>query len=95
MVRKVTVVVKDKERQYEGLRYSLGLMYEQHEVCMVVLDYEVASTEEYSENAEFIDELGGTRMSNLEANVKNHGFSKVSSDELVTLMTASDLVVPF
>ena len=95
MAKKVTVVVKDKERQYEGLRYSLGLMFEQHEVCMVVLNHEVTSTEEYSENAEFIDELGGTRMSNVDANIQNHGFIGVSSEELVQRMTASDLVVPF
>ena len=63
MPKTVTVVVRDKERQYEGLRYSLGLMFERHEVCMVVLDHEVASSDEFAENAAFLDELGGSRLS--------------------------------
>ena len=95
MGKKITIVVKNPERQYEGLRYSLGLMFECHEVCMVVLDHEVDSTEEYSENAEFIEELGGTRLSNVEANVSLHGFGRVSFEELTKRMTTSDLVVPF
>ncbi|MGW8180328.1 MAG: hypothetical protein ACWGQW_16450 [bacterium] len=95
MGKKITVVVKNPERQYEGLRYSLGLMFECHEVCMVVLNHEVDSTEEYSENAEFIEELGGSRLSNVEANVASHGFGRVSLEELIKRMAASDLVVPF
>ena len=95
MAKKITVVVKNPERQYEGLRYSLGLMFECHEVCMVVLDHEVDSTEEYSENAQFIEELGGTRFSNVEANVTGHGFGRISFEELTKRMTSSDLVVPF
>jgi len=44
MPKKITVVIKEPERQYEGLRYSLGLMFERHDVCMVVLNHEVEST---------------------------------------------------
>ena len=95
MTKRITVIVKDPNRQYEGLRYSLGLMFERHEVCMVVLDHEVASNEEYSENAEFIDEMGGTRLSTVEANVVCHGFGAVSFEELTGRMAGSDLVVPF
>ena len=95
MAKRAIVVVKDKHRQDEGLRFSLGLMFERHEVCMVVLDHEVDSTEEYAENAAFIDEMGGTRLSNVEANIVRHGFGRVSAEELTVRMGASDLVVPF
>ncbi|UCF38442.1 MAG: hypothetical protein JSU96_06265 [Acidobacteriota bacterium] len=95
MAKKITVVIRSADRQYEGLRYSLGLMFECHAVCMVVLDHEVESTEEYSENAEFIEELGGRRLSNVEANILHHGFGHVSFQELTEQMTSSDLVVPF
>jgi hypothetical protein len=95
MPKKITVVIKEPERQYEGLRYSLGLMFERHDVCMVVLNHEVESTEEYSENAEFIEELGGSKLSNVDANIERHGFSRISSDELINRMINSDLVIPF
>jgi len=95
MAKTVTVVVQDKERQYEGLRYSLGLMFEDHTVCMVVLDHEVEATEEYMENAAFIDEMGGSRLSNERANVAVHGFGPITLEELVVRMDASDLVIPF
>jgi len=95
MARRVTVVIKDKDQQYEGLRYSLGLMFERHDVCMVVLDHEVDATEEYTENAAFIDEMGGSRLSNVEANTERHGFGRIGDAELVDKLTTSDLVVPF
>jgi hypothetical protein len=95
MARRVTVVIKDKDRQYEGLRYSLGLMFERHEVCMVVLGHEVDSTPEYAENAEFIDEMGGLRLSNVEANTVRHGFGWINPAGLIDRLATSDLVVPF
>lgn len=95
MGKKVTVVIRSKDRQYEGLRYSLGLMFECHEVSMVVLDYEVDPTDEYTENAEFIDEMDGTRLSNVEANIAYHGFDRISTEGLIDRMASSDLVVPF
>ena len=95
MEKKITVVIRDKDRQYEGLRYSLGLMFERHEVTMVVLDHEVDSTEEYTENAEFIEEMGGFRLSNVDANIALHGFQRIRQADLVSRMAAGDLVVPF
>lgn len=95
MAKKIMVIIKDPERQYEGLRYSLGLMFERHDVCMVVLNYEVRSTAEYSENAEFIEELGGCKLSNVDANIQRHGFGRISSEELTDRMIESDLVIPF
>jgi hypothetical protein len=62
---------------------------------MVVLDHEVDGSEAYSENAEFIEELGGSRLSNVEVNVAQHGFAPIATDELVRRMADSDLVVPF
>lgn len=95
MAKTITVVIKDSERQYEGLRYSLGLMFEDHKVCMVVLDHEADSSEEYAENAQFMDELDGNRLSNVDANVSRHGFRPTSSGDLAMRMADSDLVIPF
>ena len=95
MGKTVAVLIRDKERQYEGLRSSLGLLLEDHKIDMFVLDHEVDSTEEYSENAQFIEEPGGTRLSNVEANVTGQGFGRISFEELTKRMTASDPVVPF
>jgi hypothetical protein len=93
--KKVAVLIKDKERQYEGLRSSLGLLLEKHVISMYVLDHEVTMTEEYADNMGFIDEMGGARYSNVPANCEKHGFRKVTLDEVPGKLLESDLVIPF
>ena len=95
MGKKVAVLIKDKERQYEGLRSSLGLLLEKHVVSMFVLDHEVEMTEEYSDNMGFIDEMGGGRFSNVPANVEKHGFKAVTIEDVAGLLAESELVIPF
>ncbi|MBW1958734.1 MAG: hypothetical protein JRI63_09415, partial [Deltaproteobacteria bacterium] len=74
MSKKVAVLIKDKERQYEGLRTSLGLLLEFHTVSMFVLDHEIDMTEEYQDNMMFIDEMEGSRYSNVPSNVEKYDF---------------------
>jgi hypothetical protein len=93
--KRVAVLIKDKERQYEGLRSSLGLLLEKHIVSMFVLDHEVDMTEEYADNMSFIDEMGGARYSNVPANVEKHGFKAVTLDEVPAKLKENELVVPF
>jgi hypothetical protein len=95
MGKKVAVLIKDKERQYEGLRSSLGLLLEQHVVSMYVLDHEVDMTEEYQDNMGFIDEMGGARFSNVPANVEKYGFKAVTIEELPARLKESEVVFPF
>ena len=93
--KKVAVLIKDKERQYEGLRSSLGLLLESHQVSMYVLNHEVTMTEEYQDNMGFIDEMGGARYSNDAANVEKYGFQKVGLDELPAKLAEAQLVIAF
>ena len=93
--KKVAVVIKDKDRQYEGLRSSLGLLLEKHVITMFVLDDEIDMTEEYQDNMGFIDEMGGARYSNVPANVEKHGFKAVTLDELPARLKEAELVIPF
>jgi len=95
MGKKVAVLIKDKERQYEGLRSSLGLLLENHVISMFVLDHEVDMTEEYQDNMGFIDEMGGSRYSNVPANVEKHGFKAVTLEEIPAAVKGSDLVIAF
>lgn len=95
MAKRIAVLVKDKKRQYEGLRTSLGLLLEEHEVSMFVLNHEIDLSEEFLENQEFIDEMGGTRYSDNAANVKRHGFQPVEAEQMARLLSASDVVIPF
>lgn len=95
MGKKVAVLIKDKERQYEGLRSSLGLLLENHVVSMFVLNHEVEMTEEYSDNMGFIDEMGGTRYSNVPANVQKHGFRAITLDEIPAKLAEGEVVIPF
>ena len=93
--KKVAILIKDKDRQYEGLRSSLGLLLENHAVSMYVLRHEVTMTEEYQDNMGFIDEMGGARYSDVPANVEKYGFRPVTLDELPAKLAESDLVIAF
>ena len=95
MGKKVAVVIKDQERQYEGLRSSLGLLLENHVVSMYVLDHEVEMTEEYQDNMGFIDEMGGARYSNVPANVEKYGFQAVTLEDMPAKLVESEVVIPF
>ena len=95
MSKKVAVLIKDKERQYEGLRSSLGLLLEQHAVSMFVLGHEVELTEEYSDNMGFIDEMGGSRYSDVTANVDKYGFQPITLEELPGKLMENDITIPF
>ena len=95
MGKKVAVLIKDKDRQYEGLRSSLGLLLEQHTVTMFVLDHEVNMTEEYQDNMGFIDEMGGARYSNVPANQEKYGFKAVTLEELPAKLKENQIVFPF
>ena len=95
MGKKVAVLIKDKDRQYEGLRSSLGLLLENHIVSMFVLNHEVDMTEEYEDNLGFIDEMGGARYSNVPANVEKHQFQAVTLDELPAKLKEAELVIAF
>ena len=95
MPKKVAVVIKDKARQYEGLRSSLGLLLENHVITMFVLDHEIDMTEEYQDNMGFIDEMGGSRFSNVPANIEKYGFKPVANAELGARLLENELVIPF
>ena len=95
MSKKVAVLIKDKERQYEGLRTSLGLLLDFHIVSMFVLNHEIDMTEEYHDNMEFIDEMEGFRYSNVPANVEKHGFQVVTLKNLAQKLKDYEIVIPF
>jgi hypothetical protein len=95
MGKKVAVLIKDKGRQYEGLRSSLGLLLEKHVISMYVLDHEIDMTEEYQDNMGFIDEMGGARFSDVPANVEKHGFQPVTKEQIPAKLEESDLVIAF
>ena len=95
MAKKVAVLIKEKERQYEGLRTSLGLLMEFHIVSMIVLNHEIELTEEYKDNMEFIDEMEGARYSNVPANVEKYGFEPLSLEELPKKLKENEVIIPF
>jgi hypothetical protein len=95
MGKKVAVLIKDKDRQYEGLRSSLGLLLENHVVSMFVLEHEVEMDEAYNDNMGFIDEMGGSRYSNVPANIEKYGFKPVKLEELPAKLAEEEVVIAF
>lgn len=95
-MKTVAVLVNDEEKQYEGLRSSLGMMLYNTFVQMFVVDKEIANMDEaYRDNMEFLDEMEGERYSNNRANVEKYGFKYVSIEEMGELLRKADLVIPF
>ena len=104
-MKKVAVLIRDPEQQYEGLRTSLGLLLESVEVKMFVLDHEVVALadkeadeeayEEYFDNMGFIDEMDGERYSNNRRNVEEHGFKHTTAEETAAMLRDADIVIPF
>ena len=95
-MKKVAVVIKDPDQQYEGLRTSLGLLLEATQVQMFVLNHEIASMDEaYRENMEFLDEMEGERFSNNSVNVEKYGFKHITLADVATKINEADLVIPF
>lgn len=104
-MKKATVLIRDPDQQYEGLRTSLGLLLESVEVKMIVLHHEVAALagrdqdelawEAYNDNMEFIDEMEGERFSDNPRNVDEWGFRPAGPAEIAAMVKDADVVVPF
>jgi hypothetical protein len=83
-MKTVAVLINDKEKQYEGLRSSLGMLLYNTWVQMFVVN-----------NIEFLDEMEGERFSNNKANVEEYGFKYASIEEIGEMLQKADLVIPF
>ena len=95
-MRKVAVLIKNPDQQYEGLRSSLGMLLYNTQVQMFVIDKEIHNMDEaYEDNMGFLDEMEGERFSNNPANVKKYGFQYASTDQIGEMLREADLVIPF
>ena len=95
-MKTVAVLINDKEKQYEGLRSSLGMLLYNTWVQMFVVDEEIANMDEaYKDNMEFLDEMEGERYSNNKVNVEKYGFKYASLEEIGEKLQKADLVIPF
>jgi hypothetical protein len=95
-MKTVAVLVNDEEKQYEGLRSSLGMMLYNTFVQMFVVDKEIGNMDEaYRDNMEFLDEMEGERYSNNRTNVEKYGFKYASIEEMGEMLRKADLVIPF
>ncbi len=95
-MKKVAVLIKNVSKQYEGLRTSLGLLLEDLDVHMFVLNHEVVNMDEaYSDNLGFIEEMEGHYYSNDLANTQKYNFTYVTDDDIADHLNTADLIIPF
>lgn len=95
-MKKVAVLIKDLEQQYEGLRVSLGALLDAVEIDMYVLNHEVGDMDEaYRDNMEFLDEMEGGRFSNNTANVEKYDFRHATLKAAAQRIKSADIVIPF
>jgi len=90
----VAVVVKEKEKQWECLRSSLGLILENHKVDMYVLNNEIEMTDKYKDNFEFLVDMDGGAYSNVKENEK-HGFTILTIEEIAQKLKDYTVIIPF
>jgi hypothetical protein len=93
-MNKVAFLIRTKDELWEGLRSSLGLIIENNDVMMAVLDQEVQMTSEYSENLEWFLEMEGRIYSNHPGN-QAHGFELITIEDLSNKLKEMDFIVPF
>ena len=95
-MKKVAVVIKDVNRQYEGLRLSLGTLQSDIDIEMIVLNHEIENMDEaFRDNMEFLQETGGQLVSNHMANAEKYGFQHATLKEIAWRLETADLIIPF
>lgn len=94
-MKKVAVIVRRREHQYEALRTSLGSLLESHAISMFVMGDEIDMTEEYRDNLDIFGEMDGLYFSDNEANVARHGFTAVTIESLAEKLRDVDIIIPF
>ncbi len=100
----IAVIAKDREAQFEALRVALGAVLEDHKVDLFILNHEVdldyiksicdECDEEFQDNLEFLDEMGGKLYSNVEAN-KKYNFEILSLDEIIQKLKEYSVIIPY
>jgi hypothetical protein len=94
-VKRIAVLIRDKDKLYEGLRTSLGLSLVDHQVSMYVLGHEIPTDEAYRENMGFLLEMGGLLYTNVQASAQQHGFRYLSSAQLPQKLLEYEIIIPF
>lgn len=95
-MKKIAVLIKDIDQQYEGLRLSLGALLDDVDVQMVVFNHEIANMDEaYQDNMEFLKEIKGQCVSNNMANAEKYGFAHATIKEIAQRLKDVDLIIPF
>lgn len=92
---KVSVLIKEKSKHYEGLRSCLGLLLEDFEVNMIIIGEEIEVDEAYKENLEILKEFEGHYFSNNSINVEKYGFRYVDYEMIAEIIKNSNIIIPF
>ena len=97
--KKVAIIIRDANNQWEGLRSTIGLSIEMIEADIFVLgevDMPEERVEGYKDNLEFLDDMEGRAFTDCRANLEKWGFFEHRPvKEIAELLTLYDLVIPF
>ncbi|OYT35564.1 hypothetical protein DRP04_03240 [Archaeoglobales archaeon] len=100
----IAVVTKDKESQFEALRVALGAVLEDHKADLYILNHKIdieyikniceGCDEEFKDNLEFLEEMGGSLYSNVKEN-EEFGFKTLSLEEIQEKLKEYGVIIPY
>ena len=94
-MKKAAILIKEQDRQLEGLRVSVGLLLENVQVKMFVLEHEIEPMDDsYRSHMNQLDGMQGVRCSNNVENVKKYGFKYMTIADIAREIGLVDVVIP-
>ncbi len=92
-MRKVAVLIKSPDQQYEGMRSSWGMLLYDTRLQVFVFHHEIANIDEvYHDNMQFLDEMEGERFSDNQVNLEKYGFKHTPMEEMAVMLKRPTLL---
>lgn len=96
MSKKVGFLLVNSDYTLDGTRSALGLAVENMYAYAYVMNNEILGMSDYhKENIEWIRDMEGEVYSTVDANVENHGLTKISLEEIGKQLRELDVIVPY
>ena len=96
MSKKVGFLLVNKEYTLDGIRSVLGLAVENMYSYAYIMNNELPELSDYhKENIDWVRDMEGEVYTTVDANVEQHGLTKISLEEIGQQLRDLDIIVPY